>query len=185
LIPPLSTPENESALLLFFQYLDVQDTASGHTVSSCLPQNISTTEEDALYLAVSSIGYARLSKLTNSPERLATARQKYGRAVRKTYNFIETATVFETCAVIRVILILAMFEVDQAKLDLLSLIQAVTHERRTTFFHTLVNPSRRSRDSARLSKNTNDKVCFGRERTEVVSSSQKSTRKYFTIEELG
>jgi hypothetical protein len=112
LVRSISTPESELIPSLFFQYFDVEDTASGHTLASCLPQTISTAEDDALSVAVSSVGYALLSNMTNSPDKLIMARQKYGIAVRLTCNILHTSVASETCWAIRVILILAIFEVS-------------------------------------------------------------------------
>ena len=109
-----SIPISESGLIpsLFFQYFDVEDTASGHSLASCLPQTISDAEDDALSVAVSSVGYALLSNISKSSNKLAMARQKYGIAVRLTCNIMQTYVAPETCWVVRVILILAFFEVS-------------------------------------------------------------------------
>lgn len=112
LVRSLPTPESELVPSLFFQYFDVEDTASGHALASCLPQTISTADDDALSVAVSSVGYALLSNITKSSDKLIMARQKYGIAVRLTCNVIQTCVASETCWAVRVILILAFFEVS-------------------------------------------------------------------------
>jgi hypothetical protein len=111
LVRSISTPESQLIPSLFFQYCAVEDTASGYALTSCLPLMVSTAEDDALSAAVSSVGYALLSRMTNSSEKLIMARQKYGTAVRTTCNILRHSVASETCWVIRVILVLALFEV--------------------------------------------------------------------------
>jgi hypothetical protein len=132
-LPPLETDLIHS---LFFQYFDVEDTASGHALASCLPQTISTSENDALSVAVSSVGCVLLSKMTNSSDKLIMARQKYGTAVRLTCNILQTTVASETCLVIRVILILAIFEVSCPN----SLFQNVWFEITESLIHDSYSP---------------------------------------------
>lgn len=108
-----SIPTLDSNLVpcIFHQYFQVEDIAFGHALRSCLPENIFSNEQNALSMAVASIGYALLSNLTKSPEKLFTARRKYGIAVRWTFVTVQNGKRTETCAVILVIFILALFEV--------------------------------------------------------------------------
>jgi hypothetical protein len=108
----IATPDNQLAPSLFFHYFSVEDTDSGHALTSCLPEMISQAEDDALSAAVSSVGYALLSKMPHSSDKLIMARKKYGLAVRNTCSILQTYVASETCWVIRVILILALFEVS-------------------------------------------------------------------------
>ena len=112
LVRSIPTPQRDLVPCLFFQYFTVEDKASGHSLASCLPQTIQTAENDALSAAVSSVGYALLSSMTNSSDKLIVARQKYGIAVRITSDILQSSVAKETCWIIRVILILALFEVS-------------------------------------------------------------------------
>jgi hypothetical protein len=112
LVRSIDTPDSVLAPALFFRYFTVEDTASGHALTSFLPQMGLTAEDDMLSAAVSSVGYALLSRMANSSDKLIMARQKYGIAVRITCNILQTSVAAETCWVIRVILILALFEVS-------------------------------------------------------------------------
>ena len=116
LIRSISTSANELAIPLFFHYFTVEDTASGHALLSCLPQTISTAEDDALSAAVLSVGYSILANITNSPDKLVMARQKYGLAVRLTYKALHTSVPSETCQIVRTIVLLALFEVSSLRL---------------------------------------------------------------------
>jgi hypothetical protein len=107
----LSVPESELIPYLFFQYCAVEDTASGYALPTFLAPMVLPAQDDALSAAVSSVGYALLHRMTNSPEKLIVARQKYGTAVRLTCSILQTSVSSETCWVIRVIIILALFEV--------------------------------------------------------------------------
>jgi len=107
----IATPERELIPFLFFQYCAVDDTASGYALTSFLAPMVLPAEDDALSAAVSSVGYALLFRMTNSPEKLIIARQKYGTAIRITCNILQSSVASETCWVIRVIIILALFEV--------------------------------------------------------------------------
>jgi hypothetical protein len=121
LVCSIPTPESELIPTLFFQYFAVEDTTSGYSLSSCLPRAIPKTDNDPLSVAVSSLGYVLLSAMTKSPDKLILARQKYAVAVRLTCNILENSVASETCSVIRIILILALFEVS--KRDLLFLMR--------------------------------------------------------------
>jgi Zn(2)-Cys(6) binuclear cluster domain-containing protein len=109
-----SIPPSESELIpsLFFQYFDVEDAASGHALASCMPQTLTMAKDDALSMAVSSVGYALLSTMTNSSDMLIVARKKYGIAIHLICDMLQNSVASETCWVIRVILILAFFEVS-------------------------------------------------------------------------
>jgi hypothetical protein len=114
LIRSISPSVRELVAPLFFHYFDVEEATSGHALISCLPQTISETEDDAaLSAAISSVGYALLSNFTNSSDNLIMARKNYGIAVRLTSNTLQTSIpTSETCRNIRIILILAIFEVS-------------------------------------------------------------------------
>jgi hypothetical protein len=107
----LPIPEEDLVPSIFFKYFEVDDPASGHGLLSCLPARLSGTEEGALTQAILSVGYVLLARLTKSSDKLKVARQKYGEAVRLTCNALQTTVARETCGVMRVILILAFFEV--------------------------------------------------------------------------
>jgi hypothetical protein len=109
----VATPVTELVPCLFFHYFDVQDVDSGHAFKDCLPQRLSTatTHDDALSSAILSVGFALLSRKTNSPGNLISARRQYANAVRLTCNFLETSSPGQTCWAIRIIFILSVFEV--------------------------------------------------------------------------
>jgi hypothetical protein len=108
----ITPSERELVAPLFFHYFDVEDTTSGHAIISCLPKTISTAEDDVLSAAISSVGYALLSNLRNSPNVLIVARQKYAIAVRLTRNALKSSVKTETGYIVLVVLLLAIFEVS-------------------------------------------------------------------------
>jgi hypothetical protein len=115
LIRSLSPEATELAFPLFFHYFNVDDIDTGHALLSCLPQTISMAEDDALSAAVLAVGYSILANTTNSADRLVMARQKYGIAVRLTYNALHTSVPSETCQIVRTIVLLALFEVSSPR----------------------------------------------------------------------
>jgi hypothetical protein len=113
----ISQPDRELAIPLFFYYFSVEDATSGHALLSCLPQAISTAEDDVLHAAVLSAGYSILANITKSSKRLLLARREYGTAVRLIHNALEKSVPSETCQIVRIILLLAFFEVSSSRLD--------------------------------------------------------------------
>jgi hypothetical protein len=112
----ISPVARELVIPLFFHYFTVEDTISGHALIDCLPQTISTTEDDALSAAVSAVGYSLLANMTNSLENLNIARKKYGQAIRIVNNSLQSTVPSETCQVVRVVILLALFEVSSCDL---------------------------------------------------------------------
>jgi hypothetical protein len=116
LLPRTILPSaREVVIPLFFHYFAVEDTMSGHAILSCLPQTIPTVKNDidnALSAAILSVGYALLANITNTPDQLVMARREYGVAVRTTCDVIQKCAPSNTCEIVRVILLLALFEVS-------------------------------------------------------------------------
>jgi hypothetical protein len=116
----ISPPDRELVIPLFFYYFSVEDTTSGHALLSCLPQTISMAEDDALHAAILSVGYSILANITNSSHKLLLARREYGTAVRLTHDALETSVPSETCQIVRIIVLLAFFEVRSPRLVIAS-----------------------------------------------------------------
>jgi hypothetical protein len=115
LIRSIYPSDTELVIPIFSQYFAVEDSHCGCAFISFFPQTLSATEDDAFSAVASSIGYALLSNITNSPDKLITARQKYSVAVRLTCNALQNSTPAETCSIIRIIVLLANFEVSLYK----------------------------------------------------------------------
>ncbi|KAF2670780.1 hypothetical protein BT63DRAFT_201125 [Microthyrium microscopicum] len=110
LLHSISPTATELVLPLFFNYFTVDDTASGHSLLSFLPPKLSTAPDDPLSAAVLAVGYSILANVTRSPDRLNLARQQYATAVRTTCTAIEKSSPPQSCEVVRVILMLALYE---------------------------------------------------------------------------
>jgi hypothetical protein len=117
LIRGLTPSDQEQVIPLFLHYFTVEDSISGHAVMSFMPPIIPTADHDALAAAVASIGYALLSNITKSREKLIMARKNYGIAMQIVCDTLGRTTSEETCRVLRVVLLLGFFEVCFSRLS--------------------------------------------------------------------
>src|ERR1700712_4949497 len=95
----ISPSDQEKVVPLFLHYFDVEDSLSGHAVMSFMPPTIPTADDDALTCAIASVGYALLSNLTKSKDKLIMARKMYGDAMRIVCDTLAKTTSEETCRV--------------------------------------------------------------------------------------
>jgi hypothetical protein len=109
----ISPSDQEQVVPLFLHYFAVEDSSSGHAVMSFMPPKIPTADDDALSATIASIGYALLSNITRSEDKLIMARKKYGDAMRIICDTLEKTTLEESCRVMRVVLLLAFFEASR------------------------------------------------------------------------
>ncbi|KAF2668718.1 hypothetical protein BT63DRAFT_425994 [Microthyrium microscopicum] len=106
----LSISTNDLVTSLFYGYFTVGGSPTGHLFTSWLPKNIPNTDNDASLAAFRATGYALLFAITKSQDQLAMARQKYSKALYLTRQALESPDTSQTCWIVRIILLLSLFE---------------------------------------------------------------------------
>lgn len=112
LIRAISFPTEELIIPFFLDYFAADRNELSQYIMSRLNRTLGGAEDRVLSAAVTSVGYAVLSNIQNSPHDRIVARQRYGTAVRLTTLTLQGSIPCDTNSLLAAIILLSTFEVS-------------------------------------------------------------------------